>query len=228
MKEEKIGKIIKELREKNNLTQKEFADMFNVTFQAVSKWERGLSIPDITILKEMCDKYSLDINVFLDGTLKKDKSKLIKILIATCIPLVLIVIIFILVSNPHTFEFKTLKSDNSKFEIEGVAAYSKDKKSLYISSINYMDKDDISKYKVLECTLYEENNDTVKTISKCTNDAKDKSLNELLKSVYFKVDDFSNVCRHPNDLYIKVEAMDESDKKISYTIPLTLDDNCAN
>lgn len=42
---EKIGRLIKELRLKNNLTQQEFASEFGVTYQAVSKWETGLSFP---------------------------------------------------------------------------------------------------------------------------------------------------------------------------------------
>lgn len=43
MYQEKIGNFIKEIRTKNNLTQKQFADKYNVTYQAVSKWENGIS-----------------------------------------------------------------------------------------------------------------------------------------------------------------------------------------
>ena len=49
MDQERIGKTIKELRTKNNLSQKEFADKYNVTYQAVSKWENGKNIPDLSI-----------------------------------------------------------------------------------------------------------------------------------------------------------------------------------
>lgn len=45
MNQERIGKFILELRKKNNLTQKEFANKLGVTYQAVSKWETGLSFP---------------------------------------------------------------------------------------------------------------------------------------------------------------------------------------
>ena len=50
MDQEKIGKFIKDLRIKNNLTQKEFADKYNVTYQAVSKWENGKNMPDLSLL----------------------------------------------------------------------------------------------------------------------------------------------------------------------------------
>ena len=44
MDQEKIGKFIKEIRKKNKLTQKDLADKYNVTYQAVSKWENGVSL----------------------------------------------------------------------------------------------------------------------------------------------------------------------------------------
>lgn len=47
MDQEKISKFIKAIRKKNNLTQKEFADKYGVTFQAVSKWENARGIPEI-------------------------------------------------------------------------------------------------------------------------------------------------------------------------------------
>lgn len=43
MNQEKIGKFILDLRKQNKMTQKEFADKLNVTAQAVSKWENGVS-----------------------------------------------------------------------------------------------------------------------------------------------------------------------------------------
>ena len=53
MDENKLGNIIIKLRHDNNLTQKELANILNVTYQAVSKWENNKSIPDIMILKEI-------------------------------------------------------------------------------------------------------------------------------------------------------------------------------
>ena len=73
MNQEKIGKLIKEIREKNHLTQGELADKLGVTYQAVSKWENGKNIPDIAILKRISELYDVDINTLLD--LKKEKKK---------------------------------------------------------------------------------------------------------------------------------------------------------
>lgn len=42
MNQEKFGQLIKEIRKTNHLTQKQLAEKYHVTFQAVSKWERGI------------------------------------------------------------------------------------------------------------------------------------------------------------------------------------------
>ena len=58
----KTGKFISEKRKAINLTQKELADKLHVTDKAVSKWERGLSFPDISILIPLAE--ILDINLY--------------------------------------------------------------------------------------------------------------------------------------------------------------------
>ena len=76
---DKVGKFIKELRKKNNLTQNELADKFGVTYQAVSKWENGKSIPDVSILKEIGKEYNVSIDEILNenkNNIKKDSHKI--------------------------------------------------------------------------------------------------------------------------------------------------------
>ncbi len=65
MNAEKIGKLIKELRIKNKLTQAEFAEKYGVTYQAVSKWENGLNLPDISLLKQISKDYGISIDNIL-------------------------------------------------------------------------------------------------------------------------------------------------------------------
>ena len=59
---EKVSRFIKELRKKEGLTQKDLASKYNVTYQAVSKWETAKNIPDIAILKQMCEDYNLNLD----------------------------------------------------------------------------------------------------------------------------------------------------------------------
>lgn len=54
-----FGKFIAQKRKENNLTQKDLAQRLYVTESAVSKWERGLSYPDITMVSGICDALSI-------------------------------------------------------------------------------------------------------------------------------------------------------------------------
>ncbi len=63
----KIGKFIAENRKKQNLTQTELAEQLNITDRAVSKWERGLSLPDSGIMLELCELLKINVNELLTG-----------------------------------------------------------------------------------------------------------------------------------------------------------------
>ena len=73
MKNNKIGLFIQELRKKKGLTQKELGDILYVTDKAVSKWERGLSLPDITILSKLADILEVTVEDLLNGEITKNK-----------------------------------------------------------------------------------------------------------------------------------------------------------
>ena len=73
MNQEKIGKLIKDIRKKYNLTQAQLAEKYGVTYQAVSKWENGKNIPDVSLLKQISEDFEIDINDILDGKLKQKK-----------------------------------------------------------------------------------------------------------------------------------------------------------
>lgn len=67
MEHHKIGNFIAELRKEKHLTQQELGDKLFVTDKAVSKWERGLSLPDITLLKKLAEILDTEIVDILDG-----------------------------------------------------------------------------------------------------------------------------------------------------------------
>ena len=62
-----IGKFIKKLREDKRLTQEQLAEMIPISRQAVSKWERGLAIPDSSVLIRLSEIFSITINEILSG-----------------------------------------------------------------------------------------------------------------------------------------------------------------
>ena len=63
----KIGKFIAECRKKQNLTQIQLAEKLNITDRAVSKWERGMNLPDISLLQELSDILNINVTELLDG-----------------------------------------------------------------------------------------------------------------------------------------------------------------
>lgn len=63
----KIGIFIKQLRKEKNLTQKELANKLNITDRAISKWERGLGCPDISLLEQLAIELDITVLELLKG-----------------------------------------------------------------------------------------------------------------------------------------------------------------
>ena len=67
MDQEKIGKFIASCRKEKKLTQEELAEKLNITKNAVSKWERGLSLMDMSLLKPLSEILGVSVNEILSG-----------------------------------------------------------------------------------------------------------------------------------------------------------------
>lgn len=63
----KIGKFIAERRKSVELTQAQLAEKLNITDKAVSKWERGIAMPDSSIMLQLCDILKISVNDLLSG-----------------------------------------------------------------------------------------------------------------------------------------------------------------
>ena len=138
MDQQKFGNFISELRKNKKLTQQELAKKLGVTDKAVSKWERGLACPDISLLIPLGDILGVTINELLLGeriknsnnlrsvdnfnkkiieysnneiSLSKHKNKRLKILLAV-IGIILVAIILFVLINYYTYE-KEIKNLNN-------------------------------------------------------------------------------------------------------------------
>ncbi len=228
MEQEKVANFIKQLRKDNNLTQKEFADFFGVTYQAVSKWENGKNIPDIAILKEICHKFNVDINELLNGKAKpKDKQNKKVIISLIFILIIIILVIAYLFLHNHDFTFKNVRSNCDDFTVLGSMAYNNDKTSINISSISCLSEEEET-YTNITCILYEQVNDTKKEISKDEYSGISIKLNDYLNTVEFNIDNYDSTCSNYSDdsLSIELKAVNEEEKTISYEIPLILNNIC--
>ena len=61
------GSFIKELRKEKNMTQKQLADLLHITDRAVSKWERGVCAPDISLLEPLAEILEVSIVELIQG-----------------------------------------------------------------------------------------------------------------------------------------------------------------
>ena len=69
----KTGKVIMNARKRLNMTQKDLADKLFISDKAVSKWERGLSFPDISVLIPLSEILNVNLNDLLKGEEMKEK-----------------------------------------------------------------------------------------------------------------------------------------------------------
>ena len=240
----KVGNFIRELRKKNGLTQKAFGEKYGITYQAVSKWERGINIPDISLLREISKDFNVSLENILDGEVKEEKienkkEKPIKVKEPKLIfPYVIGVVGFIFIGllitllflnngSKEGFTFKTLSTTCDEFKVTGVIAYDNNKSSVNISNIDYCGGDDVTIYDTISCELYEEEGKTKTLIAKCNKDGKNTNLEDYLKEVEVKVDNYIQQCKTyaHNKIYLEIKA--GKDKKTTvYQVDLDLNTNC--
>ncbi len=231
MNPEKVGKFIRELRKKNNLTQKDLADKYGVTYQAVSKWENGINLPEISLIRQMSKDFNISVEDILDGeenpnSYKKKPLKFILLLLA------LIAIIgtnIYLMINRDNFNFKTITTTCKEFKVTGTLAYDSKKSSINISKIDYCGGDDKTSYDSIKCDLYENHGNENTIITSCPKIGSNEKLEDYLKDIELRVDDYQQKCRtySDNKLYLEIVASKDN-KNIVYKVDLNLGDNCPN
>lgn len=224
---EEIGNVIKNIRKENNLTQSEFASILWVSSQAVSKWENGVSIPDISTLKEISNKFNVDLDYLITGKKKINKNILSKkYLIIILIFTLAIICIVLYTLHKHNYEFKTLNGQTKDINVSGSVTYDDNKSSIYLN-VDYNANDE-NKYNYIKCTLYEKHEDILNIISeKIYDDSVKVSLKEYLKMISFVINDYSPSCKYFKDstLYLEISAKIDDEKSVTYSIPITFE-NC--
>lgn len=150
MDNDKIGKLIRELRRRNNLTQEQLADKVGVGFRAVSKWERGINAPDISNIYELCKIFNITKDELLSGKLKekdnsnnknKSKSKIIITISIIGVFIIALTSIFIYQNN-RTYTYKIVSSETEEdYHVEGFVHFKKEKISITLNEILFLDKE---------------------------------------------------------------------------------------
>lgn len=173
-----IGLFISKKRKELNMTQKELADKLNVTDKAVSKWERGLGCPDISILEVLSNILGVSILELLKG--RNIEGEVIPVVEADDY-----------LKNTINYSKKSLNKkilDLLTIIIVGITSF------IVIININhiiYLNKEyeyDFSNNEILEDINKIENNiNTIKNTNNIFDNTDYKNLNELLNSYYNKI-----------------------------------------
>lgn len=226
MDQERFGNLIKKIRKDNNLTQKEFADKYNVTYQAVSKWENGKNMPDSLLIKKICDDFNLKIEDLFNGEVKKKSYVSVMIVLGLIVFFIWGLVIIRCIDS--SYEFKTITTSCERFNISGSLAYNTKKATIYISNIEYCGGDNREMYSSISCTLYEEDIELFKKIDSYVYEGSPITLEKFLKDVKFKVDDYDSICKDRNihALYIDIIAKDDKDRAKKYRVDLEVEGSC--
>ena len=145
----KIGKLIAELRRKQGLTQEQLGEKVGVGFRSVSKWECGKTLPDIGIVNELSKILGISSDELLSGELKvkeeiPNKKKTSPKLIITISILTLIIIfistIFITQKN-KTYTYRISSTETKEYFVDGIANYNNGKISVSINTLYFKDEE---------------------------------------------------------------------------------------
>jgi transcriptional regulator with XRE-family HTH domain len=230
MNQEKIGKIIKDIRIKHNLSQKDLATKYGVTYQAVSKWENGKNIPDISLLKQICEDFNLDINELLSGSAKKDSKKKFRNIIIVGIMVVLLGVLvsfLFLKPNKDNITLSNISSSCEDFIVTGSVAYNSKKGVISITGVDYCGKDFLREYEKIECVLNESSNGSVQELGRVESNKK-MDLKAFLNTVKFNVNNYIKSCQRYDDsnLFLTINLTTDKHTIISHRVSLKLDDIC--
>lgn len=236
MEQDNVSYQIKKIRKENKLTQLQLAEMLGVTFQSVSKWENGKNMPDITLLNKISTEFKIDINILLNG----EKSNVIAVENKQYIKLFLVILTIIIISffcfclsnltnHENNMKLTQITTSASDFNISGSLVISNNKAIIHVSDIKYTgEKKDIV-FKSLTFSLIEDYNNTLSKIDEHTISNNDLSFEKIVENISFVVEDYTSDCDtfNCNNMYIKVYAIDENDKTITFEIPFTSIENCS-
>lgn len=149
MDQDKIGKLIAKLRKEKGLTQRELGDKVGVGFKAVSKWERGITCPDISIINELSKILGITSDELLTGELSKERNvsnkpskkvnKRLLVIIASIAFISLFGIIIYKIYNDKV-EVYELASVSNDYYVEGKVIFRNNKIGIYVNKLDFYDK----------------------------------------------------------------------------------------
>lgn len=249
MDNKKIGKLIAELRKKKGLTQEALGDMVNVGFRAVSKWERGLSLPDISIINQLSDILGISAGELLKGEIDeipeeqnnndnkntknnssktKNKIRNIIITISSIILIALIIVLIIIVNNNRTYVYDLTSVNDSKHYVDGKVIFKGNDISIIINKLKF--REDNLRTTIIKNYEYEINTNNLHIyrygyLNNITFLENNISIEELSKNFSISYKGETNISRQyivENNIIIEIKFLDENSQEFTEKIEIFL------
>lgn len=210
----KVGKFICRMRKENSLTQNQLGEKLGISGKAISKWERGVSAPDISVLKELSEILGVSIQELLAGekfdeTVPEDtveditistigtynqifKKKYTKVIIILSVIILLITITFsviYMIANYNKCSVYGVMSENNSVNIEGLIANNQKESSLIIAGITYTDSNVKTADELIVNDIYVVLIIGDESIYNKKYNYKNVSMKDALKNIYISVNE---------------------------------------
>ena len=143
MNSDKIGKFISKLRKEKNMTQQELGDLLGINGKSISKWERGINLPDISILKDLTNIFNISIEELLNGerksisTSSKKDNQYFKILLLLTISVIIILFTILTINNHYQYSVYHIESNDALLNVDGYIIFNPDNEIFLINQIEY-------------------------------------------------------------------------------------------
>ena len=219
MNQQKIGDFLTDLRKQRKLTQQEVADKLFVSREAVSKWERGLCLPDYQSMLLLCKLYNISTNELFIGEFQNEENRELlneapikeminlknknKVVIHKFIFLIIILLlsffIYYFVNNYKSIKVYVIAGEGKYFDIsQGMLITSPNKTYLQLGEI-VNNKEDVGKIESIK--LYYKNNNKKEII------LEDNGIKQLHKHI----ENNKNIRKIINKLYVDIKTNNYSE-----------------
>lgn len=238
----KIGNLIARQRIAKNLTQEQLAEKLGVLRTTISKWERGINTPDISLLQPLCQELDLTFTELINGEKnisnkdntitaidainfynKKTKNKYLIVSINIIFLLFCFFLSLIIINNYNKFTMYEIHTTKNDFTINGYLLESINKKGIFIQNIIYNNELVGTDQEIITDSVtitLESNNNIIYQFKKISNDRPERLYNLLYNtSIYIDSDKVKKI--DLNNLYLKIE-FEDNQKTQNNTIDLSI------
>lgn len=157
---QKVGKFLSEQRKIKQLTQDKLGEHIGVNGKTISKWERGVNAPDISVLNRLAELLEVNVSEILNGERNNDNSddkndkiidkisyytkmeklKYMKIFLKIIAAILVIFVTLFTINNYNQFNMYSIASKTDKFLVEGIIISNQERNMMIIKNIDIKDK----------------------------------------------------------------------------------------